>query len=70
MNKFEIIEKMKNAGFDEDELLSMFIYWLDISEIENCTNDFLNDRDLKFNSYNEIVSSYEEDEEDEEDEGL
>ena len=67
MGKFEIIEKMKDAGFSEDELLSMFVYWLDISEIENCTNDFLNDRDLKFNSYNEIVSN---DEEEEEEEGL
>ena len=67
MGKFEIIEKMKDAGFSEDELLSMFVYWLDISEIENCTNDFLNDRDLKFNSYNEIVSN---DEDEEEDEGL
>ena len=69
MEKFEIIEKMKDAGFSEDELLSMFVYWLDISEIENCTNDFLNDRDLKFNSYNEIVSNDEEEEEEEE-EGL
>lgn len=63
MGKFEIIEKMKDAGFSEDELLSMFVYWLDISEIENCTNDFLNDRDLKFNSYNEIVSNDDEEEE-------
>ena len=65
MGKFEIIEKMKDAGFSEDELLSMFVYWLDISEIENCTNDFLNDMDLKFNSHNEIVSNDED-----EDEGL
>ena len=68
MEKFEIIEKMKESGFSGDDLLSMFIYWLDISEIENCTNDFLKDRDLKFNSYNEIVSNDED--EDEEDEGL
>ena len=48
MNKFEIIEKMKEYGFSDSELLDMFIYWSDIRTIEECTEDFLNDRDLEF----------------------
>ena len=55
MKKFEIIENMKNAGFSEEELLDMFIYWLDMGEIEKCTSDFLNDRDLSFNEDYEVV---------------
>jgi len=46
MNKFEIIEQLKEYGFSDSELLDMFIYWSDISTVEECVEDFLNDRDL------------------------
>ena len=45
MSKFELIEAMKKKGFSESELLDMFIYWLDIGEVEKCVDDFLSDRD-------------------------
>ena len=45
MSKFELIEAMKEKGFSENELLDMFIYWLDIGEVEKCVDDFLSDRD-------------------------
>ena len=47
MNKFEIIEKMKEYGFSDSELLDMFIYWSDIRNVEECVEDFLSDRDLE-----------------------
>ncbi len=45
--KFDIIEKLKEEGFTEDELLDMFIYWSDVRLVEECVEDFLNDRDLE-----------------------
>ena len=55
MGKWNIIEKMKEAGFSDSELLDMMIYWSDVRLIEECTEEFLRDRDLKFNEQNEIV---------------
>ena len=46
MSKFELVELLKEFGFSDGELLDMFIYWEDITEVETCVNDFLNDRDL------------------------
>ena len=47
MSKFEIVEELKAYGFSDSDLLDMFIYWSDISTVEECVEDFLNDRDLK-----------------------
>ncbi len=47
MRKFDIIEKLKEAGFSDQELIDMLVYWLDVAEVEKCVNDFLHDRDLK-----------------------
>ena len=55
MSKWDIVEKMRDAGFSDSELLDMMIYWSDVRVIEECTEDFLHDRDLKFNEQNEIV---------------
>ena len=45
-SKFDIIEIIENYGISEEELLKGFIYWLDITEVENMFKDFLNDRDI------------------------
>lgn len=55
MKKFELIEKLRDYGITEEELVDMFVYWLDISKIEECVDDFLQDRGLKFNDKNNIV---------------
>jgi len=47
MNKFELVEKLKEYGFSDSELLDMFIYWSDIGTVRECVEDFLNDRDLE-----------------------
>ena len=47
MSKFEIVEKLKEYGFSDSELLDMFIYWRDINTVEECVEDLLNDRDLE-----------------------
>ncbi len=45
--KFDMIEKLKEEGFTDSELLDMFIYWSDVRTVEECVEDFLNDRDLE-----------------------
>lgn len=47
MSKFEIIEKLKEYGFSDSELLDMMIYWSDVRVVEECVEDFLHDRDLQ-----------------------
>jgi len=46
MSKFELVELLKEYGFSDSDLLDMFIYWSDISTVEECIEDFLIDRDL------------------------
>ena len=46
MSKFELVEKLKEYGFSDSDLLDMFIYWSDVSTVEECVEDFLNDRNL------------------------
>ena len=45
--KFDMIEALKEAGYTDSELLDMMIYWSDVRVIEECVEDFLNDRDLE-----------------------
>ena len=54
MNKFELVEKLKEYGFSDSELLDMFIYWSDVRVVEECAEDFLHDRDL---SIDEVTQS-------------
>ena len=63
MSKFELIEAMKEKGFSENELLDMFIYWLDIGEVEKCVDDFLSDRGssitiIRENKYEDEIESF------------
>ena len=54
IGKFEIIEKLREYDFSNDEIVDMFTYWLSTDDIEECVKDYLQDRSLKFNSNNEI----------------
>lgn len=47
MSKWELIEEMREYGFSDSDIVDMFTYWLDAREIEECVEDYLNDRDLK-----------------------
>ena len=54
-SKFELVEELKEYGFSDSVLLDMFIYWSDIRTIEECVEDFLNDRDLMLNNEQKII---------------
>jgi len=53
-NKFDIIELSEDC-FTKSELLDMFIFWLDLGEVERCFEDFLKEHDLKLNQEKYII---------------
>lgn len=46
MNKWDYINIMREM-FDDEQLTDMLVHWLDIREIKECIEDYLNDRDLE-----------------------
>ena len=46
MNKWDYINILREE-FSDEQIVDMFVYWLNSSEVEDCIIDFLNDRDLQ-----------------------
>jgi hypothetical protein len=57
MSKFEQVDIMRET-FGNYELVDMFTYWLDQTEIEKCIEDFLNDRDLEIKNNTIVQRKY------------
>ena len=47
IDKWTLIELLKEEGFSDSSLLDMFIYWESDSDVIACVQDFLQDRGLK-----------------------
>ena len=46
MGKFDYLNILREH-FSDEEIMDMFVYWLDIQQLEDCVEDFLKDRDLE-----------------------